>query len=202
MPNAQESDPNKDLTLKVWIPKQSKATPQKCWPQRTSARKGGGTVNLPSNLLDFRGLDSSIIFTSRGEILMSIGVFPESFRQAILVGIILVWRLGVTWGIYRDAYGQGHPKPASPADFETFERMSLNNHTYSFKCCVLFMCFPHWFQDLSATNCAAATSNAIWIPSLPGWWVVVVSFQQTKGGLQLYRPGTLELLDSHYVSRE
>ena len=42
--------------------------------------------------MDFRGFESSIIL--RGEILMSIGDFPESLSQAILVGIILVGRLG------------------------------------------------------------------------------------------------------------
>ena len=48
-----------------------------------------------TNIVDFRGFDSDIIFTQRGGILMSIGNFPESLSQAILVGIILVGRLGV-----------------------------------------------------------------------------------------------------------
>ena len=45
--------------------------------------------------MDVRGLDSSIILILRGGILMSIGDFPESLSQSILVGIMLVGRLGV-----------------------------------------------------------------------------------------------------------
>ena len=41
------------------------------------------------------GLTSSRILILRGGILMSIGNFPEILSQAILAGIILVWRLGV-----------------------------------------------------------------------------------------------------------
>ena len=53
------------------------------------------TANLRTNIMDFRGIDSSIILIVRGRILMSIGDFPESLSQAILVGIMLVGRLGV-----------------------------------------------------------------------------------------------------------
>ena len=53
------------------------------------------TPNLPTNIMDFRGFDSSIILILRGGILMSIGDFPESLSQAILVGVMLVGRLGV-----------------------------------------------------------------------------------------------------------
>ena len=53
------------------------------------------TPNLHTKLLDFRGCDSSKIFNLRGEILMSTGNNPESLSQRILVGIILVGRLGV-----------------------------------------------------------------------------------------------------------
>ena len=52
------------------------------------------TANLRTKILDFRGFDSSIILIIRGWILMSTGNFPESLSQAILVGIILVGRLG------------------------------------------------------------------------------------------------------------
>ena len=53
------------------------------------------TVNLRTKILDFRGLDPSIILIIKGGILMSIGDFPESWSQAILAGIMLVGRLGV-----------------------------------------------------------------------------------------------------------
>ena len=51
--------------------------------------------NPPTNIMDFRGFDSSIILILRSGICMSIGDFPESLNQAILVGIMLVGRLGV-----------------------------------------------------------------------------------------------------------
>ena len=50
----------------------------------------GRKVFLPH----FRGFDSSIVLISRGGILMSMGNSPESLSQQILVGIILVERLG------------------------------------------------------------------------------------------------------------
>ena len=53
------------------------------------------STNLPTKILDLRGFDSSIISMLRGGILMSIGNFPESLSQAILVGTMLVGRLTV-----------------------------------------------------------------------------------------------------------
>ena len=46
--------------------------------------------------LDFRGFDSSRILNSRSGILRPTGTFPESLSRAILAGIILVGRLGVS----------------------------------------------------------------------------------------------------------
>ena len=46
-------------------------------------------------MLDFRGFDSSIILSLRGGIPRPIVDFPESLSHAILVGIMLVGRLGV-----------------------------------------------------------------------------------------------------------
>ena len=43
------------------------------------------TPNLPTNIVDFRGFDSSTILNVRGEILMSIGDFLEILSQAMLV---------------------------------------------------------------------------------------------------------------------
>ena len=53
------------------------------------------TANFRTNIMDFRGFDSSIILIIRGGTLMSIGDFPEDLSQAMLVGIMLVGRLGV-----------------------------------------------------------------------------------------------------------
>ena len=57
--------------------------------------------------MDFRGFDSNIILILRDGILMSIGHFPECLSQAILVGIILVERLGVEAELFRGAQGTG-----------------------------------------------------------------------------------------------
>ena len=54
-----------------------------------------GTANLPTNIVGFGGLDSSIILIYRGGIPTSIGNFPESLSRAMLVGTMLVGRLGV-----------------------------------------------------------------------------------------------------------
>ena len=63
-----------------------------CAKQATRAMD---TANLRTKILDFRGFDSSRILIWRGGIVMSIGDFPEGLSQAILVGIMLVGRLGV-----------------------------------------------------------------------------------------------------------
>ena len=41
------------------------------------------TANLPTNIVDFRGFDSSIILIQRGGILRPIGDLPESLSQAM-----------------------------------------------------------------------------------------------------------------------
>ena len=69
------------------------------------------TPNLPTNIVDLRGLDSSIILIERGGIPRPIGHFPESLSQAMLVGVMLVGRLGVLsiWGVSpRGAHGDKH----------------------------------------------------------------------------------------------
>ena len=53
------------------------------------------TPNPPTNIVDFRGFDSSIMLCFRGGILMSIEDLPESLTQAMLVGTVLVGELGV-----------------------------------------------------------------------------------------------------------
>ena len=52
-------------------------------------------VSLRTNIMDFRGFDSSIISFLRGGIPRPIGDFQESWSQATLVGIMLVGRLDV-----------------------------------------------------------------------------------------------------------
>ena len=68
------------------------------------------TANLPTNIVDFRGLDSSIILILSGGILMSIGDFPESLSQAMLVGIMVVGGLGVQPRDHAFVEGTNAPK--------------------------------------------------------------------------------------------
>ena len=53
------------------------------------------TPNLPTNIVDFRGFDSSTILILKGGTLRPIGDFPEVLTRAMLVGTMLVGRLGV-----------------------------------------------------------------------------------------------------------
>ena len=66
------------------------------WQRGTSVWLGRqlDTANLPTNIVDFRGFDSSIILKFRGGISRPMGNFPESLSQAMWVGIVLVGRLG------------------------------------------------------------------------------------------------------------
>ena len=47
--------------------------------------------NLPTDIVDFRGFDSSTILIERGGILTPKGDLPESLSQAVLVGTMLVY---------------------------------------------------------------------------------------------------------------
>ena len=60
----------------------------------TDKSRSVATANLCTKILDFRGFDPSGILTSTGGIPRPMK-FPKSLSQAILVGIILVGRLGV-----------------------------------------------------------------------------------------------------------
>ena len=51
-----------------------------------SPSRSRSTFNLRTRIFDFRGFDSSRILIVRGGILMSMGNFPESLSQGILVG--------------------------------------------------------------------------------------------------------------------
>ena len=70
-------------------------------------------ISLITKILECRGFDSSRILISRRGIFMSLGNFPEVLSQRILVGIILVARLGVTRSISRSAPLRGRPKESA-----------------------------------------------------------------------------------------
>ena len=52
--------------------------------------------HLPTNIVDFRGFDSSIMLFVRGGIPRHIGDFPESLNHAILVGCNVSREIGRT----------------------------------------------------------------------------------------------------------
>ena len=52
--------------------------------RRRRSQPTTNTANPPTNIVDFRGFASSAMLFLQGEILMSIGDFPESLRQAVL----------------------------------------------------------------------------------------------------------------------
>ena len=72
-------------------------TSRKRWAERFSKSwlAKFPAANLRNKILDFREFDSSRILMLRGENPRPIGNFPESLSQGILVGTILVGRLGV-----------------------------------------------------------------------------------------------------------
>ena len=61
-------------------------------PDITHTPGATDTADLRTKTLDFGGFDSSRILILRGGTLMSIGSFPESSSQQILVGRVLVGR--------------------------------------------------------------------------------------------------------------
>ena len=62
------------------------------------------TPNLPSNIVDFRGFDSSTILLLRGGILRPMGDFPESLSQAMLVGCNVSREIGRRGILYIHIY--------------------------------------------------------------------------------------------------
>ena len=87
------------------------------------------TPSLPTNMMDFRGLDSSIILNLMGGIIMSIGNLSESLSQAMFVGIILVGRLGVVHGGSSDFF---HSPQASTWIQSTTVSASFQFRTHKF----------------------------------------------------------------------
>ena len=71
----------------------------KGWVQKDAnlGLRTGCTPNLPTQIVDFRGFDSSIILILRGGIPRPKGNFPESLSQAMSVGVMFVGRSGVAF---------------------------------------------------------------------------------------------------------
>ena len=60
--------------------------------QAAQATLPRATADFPTDIMDFRGFDPSIILSLRGGIPRPIGDFPESLTQSMLVGVMLVGR--------------------------------------------------------------------------------------------------------------
>ena len=73
-------------------------------------------------IVDFRGFDSSVILILRGGIPRFTGDFPESLRQAMLVGITLVGKVGVVRRVSRGAESRGGREPG--------ERVCVHVHVH------------------------------------------------------------------------
>ena len=66
------------------------------WDSGCGIRDMWDTASLCTNIMDFGGFDSSVSLILRGGISRPVGDLPESLSQAILVGIMLVGRLGAS----------------------------------------------------------------------------------------------------------
>ena len=62
--------------------------------------------DLPTNIADFRGFDSSVNLIIRADIPRPVGDFPESLTQAMLVGVMLVGRLGVLLSLVKQRHNR------------------------------------------------------------------------------------------------
>ena len=109
------------------------------------------TANLRTNIMDFRGFDSSTILILRGGMIMSIGYFPESLSQAILVGIVLVGRL---W-VYVVQYGIGLDPGAAAC-------LSRYNVSKEIGCMLHLLTLSHHTTNvLSCTACCDVCQHAV-----------------------------------------
>ena len=83
------------------------------------------TANLRTKFVDFRGFDSNRILNSRGGIVRSIGNFPESLSQAILV-----YRDNRIFAHTHDSVGAGGRR-----QWDHFGAMEKNKESYPGKHC-------------------------------------------------------------------
>ena len=89
------------------------------------------TANLPTDIVRFTGFDSSTILIQRGGILRYIGDFRESLSHAMLVGTMLVGRLGVL----RMAFVRRSTPSGFPGNAEGSRVTQQHNRKYaSLKC--------------------------------------------------------------------
>ena len=108
-------------------------------------------ASLPTSIMDFRGFDPSIILILRGGILMSMGDFPESLSQAILVGIMLVGTLGVCASLREASAEHGAHEQPRPAI-----------HTYIY--IYIYICiYAYVHTNIYIINCQLTVSSYIYL---------------------------------------
>ena len=120
-----------------------------------------GMANLRTKIMDFRGFDPSIILMLRGGILMSTWNSPEMLSQGILIGILLVGRLGV-WEMggglrLPTASSQGAKQPAD-AESRRLPACTLAASFWPGCLAAWLSCLP----SLQLPGCPAA-----WLPGCP-----------------------------------
>ena len=93
-------------------------------PGTTAIRSIGehDAANLRTKILAFRGFDASRILSWRVGIPKPIGNFPEDLSQAILVGIILVGRLGLSENTSKTTIGSKISSCQTPVGLSTCSR--------------------------------------------------------------------------------
>ena len=140
------------------------------------------TANLPAKILDFRGFDSSRLIILSGGILMSIGSFPELSSQQLLVGIILVGRLGVSIHMHDHAATISTSLTFCSTARHCAHMLLAVCHTVSRATRNLAQCTIH-HALYTALHYSGATKCAISVT------VPVVCLQSSEGRLTTYRKG-------------
>ena len=106
-------------------------------------------ANLGTKIMDFRGFDSSVILILRGGIPRSIASFPEGLSQAILVGMMLVGRLGEAAERLLRAGDTGICEKSTPLEKKTFG-------------CITRLCFQHLCLPFCPVPYLTWPTNNMW----------------------------------------
>ena len=97
----------------------------------------GGTANLPTNIVDFKGFDSSVNLILRGGIPRPKGDLPERLTQAMLVGCNVsreIGRMEHLWGAVAPLRGRSLNRCLNTQSFALIPRESFSE-VFSFRGC-------------------------------------------------------------------
>ena len=99
------------------------------------------TANLPTNTMDVRVFDSSMILIVRGGISRPTGDFPESWTQAMLLGMILVGRLAVAPPLHAAGREeQGLPEGGVPGPPREGQYIAIHIYIYTYIYIYIYIC--------------------------------------------------------------